>query len=116
MAKKQSKKQFICKFSEIDDLSSKSFNIKIKRKMTDIFLIRKDNQVFAYKNICPHAQAPLEWNPDEFLDENRENIICAMHGAKFTIEQGACTGGPCDGVGLSAVDIEVSDGDILLLS
>ena len=114
MAKDKTNTPLLCKLSEIEELSSKSFNIKIKRKKMDIFVIRKDDQVFAYQNICPHAQAPLEWNPDEFLDEEKENIICAMHGAKFTIEEGACVEGPCDGVGLTAVDVEIVDGEILL--
>ena len=105
----------LCKLSELDELSSKSFSVQIKRKTTDIFLIRKENQVYAYQNVCPHAQAPLEWNPDEFLDENKETIICALHGARFSIEEGSCLGGPCEGIGLTVVDIEVIDGDVFLI-
>ena len=103
---------FLCKLSELADPSSKSFEIKIGRKKTNIFIIRKENEVYAYQNICPHAQAPLEWNPDEFLDEQKENIICAMHGAKFTIHNGNCISGPCGGAALTKVAIEVIDGDV----
>ena len=113
-SKSNSKEHILCKLSEIDNLSSKGFNLKIKRKTKEFFLVRKGEQVFAYENICPHAQAPLEWNPDEFLDEKKESIICAMHGAKFTIEEGACIDGPCDGVGLTPVAIEIVDDTILL--
>lgn len=104
----------LCKLSELEDLSSKSFNIKIKRKSTDIFVVRKDDQVYAYQNICPHAQAPLEWNPDEFLDERKETIICALHGAHFSIEEGNCLGGPCEGIGLTTVAVEVVENDVIL--
>jgi len=106
------KSNFICKTSEMENLSCKSFQIKIGRKETDIFLVKKDEHVFAYQDICPHAQAPLEWNPDEFLDEKKESIICAMHGAKFTIETGDCISGPCKGAALTTVKIELIDGDI----
>ena len=106
------RKNFLCKITELDDPSSKSFQIKIGRKNTDIFLVRKNDQVFAYQDICPHAQAPLEWNPDEFLDENKENIICAMHGAKFTIENGDCISGPCRGSALTPVELELVDGNV----
>ena len=116
MTKKKSKDLFLCKLSEIDELASKTFNIKIKRQKIDIFVIRKGDQVFAYQNICPHAQAPLEWNPDQFLDSKKENIVCALHGAIFTIEEGACVDGPCDGKGLTPVDIQLVDGDISLTS
>ncbi len=111
---KRSDSKILCKFSELGDLTSKSFNIKIKRKSTDIFLIRKDDQVYAYQNVCPHAQAPLEWNPDEFLDEKKETIICALHGARFSIEEGSCLGGPCEGIGLTAVEVDVLNDEIFL--
>ena len=99
------KEAFLCNLSELEDLSCKSFTVNINRKSTRIFIVHKDDQVFGYINICPHAKAPLEWNPDDFLDENKENIICAMHGAKFTIEEGACVEGPCNGVGLTSLDL-----------
>jgi len=114
MAKKPRSK-ILCKLSELGDLSSKSFSVKIKRKETDIFVIRKDDQVYAYQNICPHAQAPLEWNPDEFLDEKKETIICALHGARFSIEKGDCLGGPCEGVGLTEVSVDVIGEDIIFI-
>ncbi len=111
---KKSDSKTLCKLSELDDLSSKSFNIKIKRKSTDIFVVCKDDQVYAYQNVCPHAQAPLEWNPDEFLDEKKEMIICALHGARFSIEEGDCLGGPCEGIGLRAVAVEVIEDNVVL--
>jgi nitrite reductase/ring-hydroxylating ferredoxin subunit len=114
MAKKPYSK-ILCKLSELGDLSSKSFSVKIKRKETDIFVIRKDDQVYAYQNICPHAQAPLEWNPDEFLDEKKETIICALHGARFSIEKGDCLGGPCEGIGLTDVSVDVFNGDVVFI-
>ncbi len=113
---KEKGRQVLCQLSELEDLTSKSFSVKIKRKETDIFVIRKDDQVYAYKNICPHAQAPLEWNPDEFLDAKKENIICALHGAMFSIEGGDCLGGACAGVGLTAVAVEVQEGKVVVIS
>ena len=108
------KEALLCKLSDLEDLSCKTFTVNIKRKPTRIFIVRKDELVFGYVNICPHAQAPLEWNPDDFLDESKENIICAMHGAKFTIEEGACVEGPCNGVGLTSVELFLDKGLIYL--
>ena len=111
---KKTNSKILCKLSELEDLTSKSFNVKNKRKSTDIFVTRKNDHVYAYENICPHAQATLEWNPDEFLDEKKETIICALHGAHFSIEAGDCLGGPCEGIGLKTVSIDIVDGDVLL--
>ena len=113
---KEKNDQVLCSLSDIEDLSSKSFSVRIKRKETDIFVIRKDDQVYTYQNVCPHAQAPLEWNPDEFLDEEKENIICALHGAMFSIEDGDCLGGPCEGIGLTAVSVEIQAGEVVLIT
>jgi len=107
-------KGFLCHLADLDNLSCKSFKVTINRKPTDIFIVRKGKQVFAYQNVCPHAQAPMEWNPDDFLDQKKQTIICAMHGARFTIEEGACIEGPCDGGGLTAVAVEIKNGKILL--
>jgi len=106
------KGQYLCKFSEMEEISSRGFSVKLKRKKTDIFIVRKDNQVYGYINTCPHAQAPLEWNPDDFLDDKKEMILCAMHGAEFSIEEGACLGGPCNGAGLETIEIKLVDDEI----
>jgi len=107
--------QILCEFSDMEDLSAKGFDVKLKRKTTPIFIVRKNDQVFGYQNICPHAQAPLEWNPDEFLSANKENIICSMHGAEFSIEDGACLKGPCDGAGLTPINVKVIDTQVVLI-
>lgn len=114
MTVKNKKQQALCKFSDMEDLTTKGFEVKIKRKTTPIFIVRKDDQIYGYQNICPHAQAPLEWVPDQFLSENKDYIICAVHGAEFTIEEGACMGGPCEGIGLTPIDVEIIEDQIVL--
>ena len=111
MAKKSN---YLCKISELTDPDSRGFSLKIKRKMTDIFIVRKGKKVYGYENSCPHAQAPLEWNPDQFLDDEKKFIVCAMHGATFTIDEGECASGPCNGVGLTQVALELIDEQIYI--
>ncbi|WP_299879938.1 Rieske (2Fe-2S) protein [uncultured Cocleimonas sp.] len=106
--------KFLCKLSDLENLSCKSFTVDHPQKSSRIFIIRKADDVFGYLNVCPHALAPLEWNPDDFLDEKKEFIICSMHGAKFTIEEGTCVEGPCNGVGLTKVNLNITDGTIFI--
>ena len=108
------KEHYLCKLAELTDPDSRGFTIKIKRQNTDIFIVRKGDQVYGYKNSCPHAEAPLEWNPDQFLDEKNEKIVCAMHGAEFSIEEGECLTGPCNGVGLTTINLTIIEGDIFI--
>jgi len=77
-----------------------------------LFCVRKEEQVFAYINNCPHRGVPLEWQPDTFLDVEKQFIQCATHGALFTIEAGECVAGPCPGEKLTPVRVTIEAGEI----
>ena len=52
---------------------------------------------------------------DQFLDMDKEYIICSTHGALFNVEDGECIWGPCQGESLTKVELEIhSDGGIYL--
>jgi nitrite reductase/ring-hydroxylating ferredoxin subunit len=76
------------------------------------FVVRKAGQVFAYRNRCPHTGAPLEWQPDQFLDMDNSFIQCALHGALFRAQDGFCLRGPCAGQSLQPLRVEVVDGRV----
>jgi nitrite reductase/ring-hydroxylating ferredoxin subunit len=77
-------------------------------------LVRRGDQVFGYRNACPHTGAPLDWQPDRFLDAGGELIQCATHGALFRIDDGACLWGPCAGQSLTPLSLVVREGMVLL--
>ena len=105
----------ICNISDLEDPGSKGFEIGSGRKSKNIFLIKKDGQVYGYKNKCPHAGINLEWQPDEFLDNEKSLIQCSVHGALFHIDTGDCAGGPCNGNGLEKMQLSIdSTGDVYL--
>ncbi len=107
--------QQLCHINDVTDPGSKGFSIKQGRKERNVFVVKKDGDVFAYENSCPHAGINLEWQDDDFLDIEKNHIQCSVHGALFKIENGDCLGGPCNGEGLTEVKIEVDeDGNILL--
>jgi len=70
-----------------------------------LFVVRKDGEVHAYRNRCPHTGAPLEWMPDQFLDLDKSFIECALHGALFRTDNGYCLRGPCAGQSLSSLEV-----------
>ena len=79
-----------------------------------LFAIKKDNLFHIYFNSCPHLGTPLEWQEDQFLDEDRALIRCATHGALFDIESGRCLLGPCKGKSLRKIPFEVHEGIIMI--
>ncbi|HBY47735.1 MAG TPA: (2Fe-2S)-binding protein, partial [Alcanivorax sp.] len=50
--------------------------------------------------------------PDQFMDDDGRFLVCANHGALFEPENGACLSGPCSGDSLTAVPLDVRDGEI----
>ena len=79
---------------------------------TNLFIVRHQGQVVAYHNRCPHRKQPLEWLPNQFLDDDKQFIQCASHGALFTIEQGLCISGPCHRKSLTRLSVEERDDKI----
>ena len=77
-------------------------------------LVRQGDEVFAFKNSCPHRGIRLEWEPNKFLDFEKQFIQCSTHGALFTLQAGECVAGPCKGQKLQAVPAQVSEGRILI--
>lgn len=79
-----------------------------------LFAVKKDAQIFLYKNSCPHLGTPLEWEEDRFLDNDGALIQCANHGALFQIEDGLCLAGPCTGSSLEAIPFSIDGGEIMV--
>ncbi|HEY2560314.1 MAG TPA: Rieske 2Fe-2S domain-containing protein [Caldimonas sp.] len=73
------------------------------------FALRFDGRVFAYLNRCAHVPTELDWQPGEFLDGDREFIVCAIHGAAYEAHSGRCIGGPCGRGRLLAIDVVEQD-------
>lgn len=105
----------LCPLDDIKDGQSTGLTAVVGGERTALILIRMDNEVFAYTNVCPHIGAPLDFTPGQFLNSERTLIQCAMHGALFRIEDGSCVQGPCKGKGLTPVPVHVS-GDHIYLS
>jgi nitrite reductase/ring-hydroxylating ferredoxin subunit len=76
--------------------------------------VKQNNQLYLYKNSCPHLGIPLEWHEDQFLDSSGTMIQCANHGALFVIENGSCVSGPCSGKKLTKIKFELIDDRIYL--
>ena len=81
---------------------------------TGLVAVRQHDHVYVYENACPHIGTPLDWTPNRFLSADGRHLICATHGAEFTIADGLCISGPCRGDRLTPVYVEIRDGVILI--
>lgn len=103
----------LCRLDDIPDGQARGFAFG-GRSEDSVFAVRRGETVYVYENICPHIGSPLAWVKDGYLSGDRERIICYLHGARFKIEDGECTVGPCVGEHLTAVTTRIDDGSVVI--
>ncbi|MGB0467371.1 MAG: Rieske (2Fe-2S) protein [Pontibacterium sp.] len=100
----------LCTLDEMTEGQARGFEINGQK----LVLVQHRAAFFLYKNSCPHRRIPLEWQPDQFLDYDKNFIQCATHGALFKIEDGLCIAGPCKNAHLEAVPFQIKNGTLVL--
>lgn len=75
-----------------------------------LILTKHDKGVSCFRNRCAHANYPLQRADGRIVVQEGRYLVCAAHGASYTLTEGACAGGPCNGDGLERVAIIVRDG------
>jgi nitrite reductase/ring-hydroxylating ferredoxin subunit len=75
------------------------FDVTVGGLVATGFVLRWRGRAVAYLNQCVHVAMELDWIQGEFLDGDREFIVCATHGAIYDPDNGRCLGGPCQGRG-----------------
>jgi nitrite reductase/ring-hydroxylating ferredoxin subunit len=58
----------------------------------------------------------LDFAPGEFLLTQRGELVCPHHGATFDLATGTCVEGPCRGDALKAVEVDILDEMVTVLS
>lgn len=103
----------LCHIDELPDRAGRGFSVG---EGETIFLVRRGQSIYAYRNVCPHKGLNLDWVPDRFMDTSGEYIHCANHDALFRVEDGLCIAGPCRGARLKAIAFRVSDDGAVALA
>lgn len=88
------------------------FEVLHFREPARAFVLRFDGRPVAYLNRCLHVPTEMDWQYGEFLDGDKEYILCATHGAAYEPLTGRCAGGPCGRGKLTAMDVEERDGQV----
>ncbi|MBN8487735.1 MAG: Rieske 2Fe-2S domain-containing protein [Burkholderiales bacterium] len=88
------------------------FEVRLWGQPARAFALRFDGRVVAYVNRCAHVPAELDWQPGEFLDQDRRWIVCSIHGAVYEPASGHCVAGPCVGKRLIPLRVEEADAQV----
>ena len=102
--------------AELQD-GGKGLRFDVKNSQGDVipaFAILFEGQYFAYLNRCGHIAVQLDYMPGDFFSDDGRTLVCATHGAEYAPETGACLGGPCYGVGLEKLDVNLRNDELYL--
>jgi nitrite reductase/ring-hydroxylating ferredoxin subunit len=96
---------------EIADPGGKSFRFREGSRMFAGFVVRQGEAARGFVDSCPHAGWPLAPMDDRYLTRDARHILCAGHGALFTLD-GLCVAGPCADQRIPAWAVEVREGQV----
>ena len=106
----------ICSMSDIPSRRAMGFELALEGadgpRPWPIIVVRWGRQVFGYVNRCPHHGVNLDWERNQFLNQDGTRLMCGKHGSLFDLATGQCVDGPCKGSGLTPVPLTVLDDDI----
>ena len=102
----------VCDVAQVDDPGARSFEVGGGTWPFRGFVVRRNGEVRAFANICPHLSHPLDMLPDEFFSRDGRVLRCMSHGALFDPESGYCIVGPCAGDSLLQLECRVEDGRV----
>ena len=105
----------MCRLKDIPCNGSKGVGARAGTEYAELILVRTNDEVFAYRNRCPHTGAPMEWQPNVFLDCTSRQIQCGLHGALFRIHDGYCIFGPCAGRSLEPVAVCITGESVIVM-
>ena len=109
----QGEPQFLCRSDELPERGrGVLFDVLLWRQSVRAFALRIDGRAVAYINRCAHVPTELDWNAGEFLDSERRDIVCSVHGATYSATSGHCLGGPCGRGRLMPVAVSEADGEV----
>ena len=89
-----------------------TFDVLHYREPARAFALRFEGQVVAYLNRCVHVPTEMDWQDGEFLDMDRQFIMCSIHGAMYEPDTGRCAGGPCGRGKLTPLRVQERDGQV----
>ena len=101
------KRKFVGKLNELVHGASKKFTIRSGDRELEALLINYQGALFAYRNRCPHVGITLDWVDNQFFSVDCRYLMCANHGAVFEPKTGECIWGPCAGLSLQSVSLEI---------
>ena len=106
---------YLCKIADVPEGAVIEFQFgEQKRTLFRMFVYNDGGTLRAYMNVCPHFDVPLNVEPGQMFTSDRSQFMCSIHYAKFNLDDGHCTDGPCEGMGLESIPLEITDTEVFI--
>jgi nitrite reductase/ring-hydroxylating ferredoxin subunit len=106
----------IARADEVAEGKAVKFTFQRGDRPVEGLLARFQGKLVAYENRCRHLPVSLDFHSGSFFTPDGEHFICQNHNAIYEPLTGLCVRGPCEGQSLKALTIEVTGGEVWLLS
>jgi len=107
-----SKGKAVGRLGELAHGQSKKFTLRRGQRDFEAMLINYQGHHYAYVNRCPHVGIGLDWVDNQFFSVDHRYLMCANHGAVFEPPTGECVWGPCAGLSLQRLPLEIVEQSI----
>lgn len=97
---------FLSVMDALPEEGATGFDLEADGQALALLVLSSGARVRVFHNVCPHAGRRLEVTPGRFIVDTGM-VVCAAHGACFTIPAGECIAGPCRGDRLRELPAEV---------
>jgi nitrite reductase/ring-hydroxylating ferredoxin subunit len=97
----------LCTLAELEATGCREFRVGAGEWPMKGFVVKVGEGVRAYVNRCAHVAYPLNYLEHRFLSHDGALIQCYVHGALFEKETGHCVAGPCSGLSLAVVPVQL---------
>jgi nitrite reductase/ring-hydroxylating ferredoxin subunit len=105
----------IADLSALADGQTATFEFQREGISREGFVANVNGRLVAYENRCRHLPLTLDYGDNRFFTEDGRHFVCQNHGAVFEPSTGLCIRGPCEGLSLFPLKIEVTDGAVWLV-
>lgn len=103
----------LCPSAELQERGrAHSFDVLQYRQPARAFALRFEGRVVAYLNRCAHVPTEMDWQEGEFLDSDKQYIMCSIHGAVYDPLSGRCVTGMCGRIGLTKIEVQEREGQV----
>lgn len=102
-------------WNDIPEDGAYSFSFEARGWPVDGVVVRRNGVLRAWINRCAHLPLTLDMGTGDFFTQERTEIQCGHHGARYDLDTGLCLWGPCKGRSLEPIPMDTNDPEALVL-